>query len=58
MKILKILIPVALLATLVTGCTTVVAPAPAPGAQWNTPTLHCWVNAYGVQHCVPRYWYR
>lgn len=56
MKLLRILIPVALLATLMAGCTATVSPP--PGAQWNTPTLHCWVNAYGVQHCVPRYWYR
>ena len=55
MKLSKLLVPAAVMATLLSGCTTYVGPA--PNAAWNTPTMHCWVNAYGVQHCVPRYWY-
>lgn len=52
MKLLRILIPAALLAVSIAGCTTTVAPGPGPGyGPGYYGYGHCWRNYYGVLHC-------
>ena len=48
MKLLRILVPAALLAVSLVGCTTTVV-APHPG--YYGPGYHCWYGPQGYRHC-------
>lgn len=54
MKLLRLLIPAALLAVSIAGCTTVVHPGPGYGpgpGPGPGPYGHCWRGYYGGLHC-------